>query len=533
MLSAYLYRTRKSLLKRPLKFVLLLLALAMSVFMIFFPTLMAGEEDAVVRNPNVVLGGVSLVLIVMFNFMFFSGVKSGVIGFSQSDVNFHMAGPFSPKFNLIILVEGIIATCAILLWVLSCQVAVLYQLFGVSSADVIAILCGSALTMIIGFLISSFIGAKFAEDEKKKRNFLIGLAVVDILYVGAFVLTCMNKYGSFDTFKALGFKGIMAEFGTSVFSQVYPVAGWISLIYAGIVKNSLVYLIVGIALIVLTFVAIYLLYSKSELDYYETAIAYAQKVADIKEARKAGVDTDTANINRKIKVGKESLKTGWGANAFATMHFLQNARASKLFFVNSLGLMYRLICAVYMFIMSRSAGEDMGPMYYTVMGLTMITLLNVVVYGGGKTVLEFNKPYIFMVPESASSKLFYCLLADLPEIIFDSVLCAAIIWYFAKVKIFIAVGVFVMMIVFDYLCELVALIELRICRGLGRFLLMFVRYVLVYAILLIAIIPAAIVYNIVGSLMAFVLTMAGCGVIIIAVLLLASANIIDRVEFNS
>ena len=59
MLSAYLYRTRKSLLKRPLKFVLLLLALAMSVFMIFFPTLMAGDEDAVVRNPNVVLGGIS------------------------------------------------------------------------------------------------------------------------------------------------------------------------------------------------------------------------------------------------------------------------------------------------------------------------------------------------------------------------------------------------------------------------------------------------------------------------------------------
>lgn len=530
MLSAYLYRVRKSLLKRPLKFVLLLLAVAMSVFMIFFPTLMADSEDAVVRNPNLVLGGISLVLMLMFDFMFYSGVKNGVVGFSNSDVNFHLAGPFTEKFNLIILVEGVITTCAMLLWVLSCQVAVLYSIFGVNSVDVLALLVGGLFSMLLSYLVASFLGAKFAEEEGVKNKILIGLLAVNLVLIGGFLLSMVKRYGSFGAVTSLGIKNIIADFGSSIFSQCFPVAGWLSLIYGGIVKNSLVYLLVGIALIVLFIVFICALYANVDLDYYETAIANAQKVADIIEARKAGVDTDTANMNKKIKVGKESLKSGWGASAFTYMHFLQNARASKFFFVNSLALLYRFITAVYMFMMKGTYEDD--KMMALIMGLMMISLLNVVIYGGGKTVLEFNKPFIFMVPESGPKKLFACLMADLPEMTFDSILATAIFWFILKPGPLALGGLFVFIMVFDCLCELTALVMMRLFRGLGRFLLMFVRYILIYAFFFIAMIPAIVVYYIVGSLAALIGAGALGGIIMIAIMLLCSANIVDRVEFE-
>ena len=167
-----------------------------------------------------------------------------------------------------------------------------------------------------------------------------------------------------------------------------------------------------------------------------------------------------------------------------------------------------------------------------IMGLMMISLLNVVIYGGGKTVLEFNKPFIFMVPESGPKKLFACLMADLPEMTFDSILATAIFWFILKPGPLALGGLFVFIMVFDCLCELTALVMMRLFRGLGRFLLMFVRYILIYAFFFIAMIPAIVVYYIVGSLAALIGVGALGGIIMIAIMLLCSANIVDRVEFE-
>ena len=68
-------------------------------------------------------------------------------------------------------------------------------------------------------------------------------------------------------------------------------------------------------------------------------MASAQKLADLKEAKRAGVDTDTAKVNEKVKVGRETLTKGWGASVFTYRHFLENSRVSKLFFIN-----YLFIC---------------------------------------------------------------------------------------------------------------------------------------------------------------------------------------------
>ena len=213
---------------------------------------------------------------------------------------------------------------------------------------------------------------------------------------------------------------------------------------------------------------------------------------------------------------------------FFHRHLFENKRATKLFFVNQLSLLYRLITVFYMAILCNVDND--GPSMGIISGFAMMIILNSIIFGGGKTVLEFNRPYIFMVPEKASRKLFNCILSELPEMIFDSILCAAIMWYFAKLDILACAGVALMMVVFDLLFELMALIALRLFKGLGRVLLTMFRTFMGYGIVLAAVVPGIIVYFITKSMFFMTLTAAGIGIVILAILFTVSRNLIDRVE---
>ena len=177
MLSSYLYRVRRSALKHPWKFIIVIFFLAIFGIMMAYPTLMAMpnsdgtmSESFVPRDIDVVRGGIYLILVVMFNFMFYTGLKNGVVGFSTADVNFHMAGPFTPRFNLIIAASGTMQICLVFTFFLSTQTAIIYKAIGVSSLDLIAILVGAFLSGIIGYFAGSYFGAMFCDDEKKKNG---------------------------------------------------------------------------------------------------------------------------------------------------------------------------------------------------------------------------------------------------------------------------------------------------------------------------------------------------------------------------
>jgi len=526
MLSATLYRFRKDLAKKPWIIPLVIVAVAVMGLMVFTSAL---DSDDSVRNTDLVIGGINMILIIMMDFIFFSGLNNGVVGFTFADVNFHLAGPFSEKFNLLIAATGIAKLCTLMLWVLCCQSGVLHMSLGLGPADIVALLISSAIVLSVGYLLGAFFAACFNNNEKKLKTVKIVAIAVNVIFVALTFMSLYKSCGSVEGIRLLGFKGIVTAAGTTLWAKIFPVAGWVNLIYSGIVVKNTVWLLVGIITTVMAITGLIMLFLKGDVDYYETAMAGAQKVADAKEAKKAGLDTDTAKLNRKIKVGKETLNGGWGASAFMYRHLFENKRATKFFFVNQLSILYRIITVGYMAIMSKTDGE-MGAKTSLIAGFAMMIMLNAVIFGGGKTVLEFNKPYIYMVPEKASSKLFSCIVSELPEMIFDSILCAGIMGYFAKLDLLACVGVFVMMIVFDLLFELMALLSIRIFRSLGRVLLVMLRTFMGYAVVFAAMIPAIIVYVVTKSMFFMALTAAGVGVVILLILLVIAKDMIDKVE---
>lgn len=528
MLSAYLYRIRKQALKRPVILILGVLAVAFCVVMLFFPMLMQmDEEEIVVHNNDLIIGAINLILIVVMNFMFFSGLTNGAVGYSFADVNFHLAGPFTPRFNLVIAASGVLKIAAIFLWVFCCQVATLYSAFGVNTADMFGLIISIGFVIVTSYALGAFFCAYFDQNEKAKKTAIAVSVAIEAVFAIVAFLMLLNKYGSFSAIKALGGKGIIAALGSTFAVKAFPIAGWIGLVYSGILLKNILYIILGIVLTLAVFAVIYVLFSRFEINYYETALISAQKVADMEESKKAGIDSDSAKLNTKIKVGKETYNKGWGASAFMHRHFLENKRASKFFFINPLALFYRLFTFVYLFIFASSS--DMESMTVFISGLIMILLLNAIVFGGGKTVLEFNRPFIFMIPEKGSKKIMSCLLASIPEMVFDSIVCAAGMWYFAKLSIEETIAIGILFFVFDVLCQLIGVLSVRYMRGLGRVLLTFVRYILIFVISMIAVVPGMIVAFAVNMTVGF-FVMAGIGLVINAILLIPASRAIDNVD---
>ncbi|MBQ7274129.1 MAG: hypothetical protein IJR15_01610 [Clostridiales bacterium] len=534
MLRAYLYRVRRSALKHPWKFLLLLLFIGIFVIMMAFPTLMAMpnsdgtvSDSFVPRDIDVVRGGLYLFLVVMFNFMFYTGLKNGVVGFSTADVVYHMAGPFTPRFNLILAASGTMQICVVFAFFISTQTAMIYNAIGVSTVDLLYIVFGSFVSALIGYFLGSFFGALYSDDEDEgKRNKVMTVGIVlDLIAVGGFAVTAFVN----NTLLPFSAKGALAAFGNSWFIKAFPGGGWVAMIYDGIISRSPVLTAAGAVLVIASLAVLFVVYTRFDLNYYEAAIAYAQKAHDMAEAKRAGVDADTAAMTKRAKVGKEKLGSGEGASALTAIHFLMNKRGSKFFFVNPLAMMYRLITAGYLFFMSQSGSND-NPKSLIISAFMMMILLNAVVYAGGKTVTEFTKHYIYLIPETSKSKLFACLKADIPEMAFDSVLCALLMNLLVGLSWPEAIAFGGMMIVFDLLCEMAALLIMRLLPMLGKYLLMMVRYIGVMIAVSIAIVPLVAVTAITSELFFGIIAGAVTGIILIAILLPIASVVVDRAE---
>ncbi|MBO4637478.1 MAG: hypothetical protein J5685_10075 [Clostridiales bacterium] len=535
MMSAYLYRLRRQAVKKPLFLVLGILCFLSSVGMIAIASLMS-RDGGTARDSSLIIAGFNAIFVVFFNYVFVTALSQGVAGFTVADVNFHLAGPFTSRFNLLLAATNIFKICLLFIWILTCQVALLVNTFGFRSSDMIYMIIGDFIVMGIAYFAGAFLSGWLDEKPVGKKAAYIGLAACDLVFIGGGAVSAIIKAGSFEAFRAMGGKAIVSHIFNSVWAKAFPVAGWMDLFFDGLINNNIVYLIIGLLLVIAIISLLVYLFMEVDFNYYETAITTAEKVEDMREAQKAGLDPDSVRINSKAKVGSETLTKGWGASAFAYCHHLQNKRTGKLFFINTQTIIYRVITLFYLMFMSGSSfgGEEGSGMASLSAALTMTLMLNAVLYGGGKTVLEFNKPFLFLVPEKGSKKLLSCILSDVPEMIFDSIITTAMIFYFLKFSIIESVALFLFLLAFNYLCELLGICTVRLFRGMGRFLLVFMRYILVGAAVAVTLIPAFAISAVINGGM--VGTLLICTVLMIplaVILMFLGRNIVENMEYGS
>ncbi|MCQ2482659.1 MAG: putative ABC exporter domain-containing protein [Clostridia bacterium] len=481
MLNSLLYRYRKQFIKKPVNMLLSLVAVVFVIFMILFPTLMQiDSEEAIMYDSEIVSGLFGILSFVCFFISISAVTKGKITGYSLADVNFHFAGPFSRKFNKIISVIGNIQISLVICFVFCCQSALIYSISGITSVDLVVMLVLIFMSTITGSLLSNIFAPVVADNESLKR----AVSVVIYACVGVFILfgfvEVYKAAGSVSSILSLGLPTIIKLVGNSPISRFFPYSGWFSSVYVGIITHNYLLLIISIVLSVLGIAAVVYFLDRLDIEYYELASETALKVADLVAARKAGVDSDTARINNKVKVGKEIFNRGWGANAFMHKNFFEYKRQTKFFFVNPLSVFYRIFIFVYLMIMSKT-----NPDLVFMESLFMNFILNAVIYAGGKSVLEFNRPFFYMIPEKAGVKLWYCILADIPTMIFDSVICLISMLILTDRNMVSVLGwVFymIMFVTFDLFCEFMAVIIIKKFSGLDKIGLTIVRNLIIYAV---------------------------------------------------
>ena len=489
MIRAYLYRMFITVKRRPIADIVAVVGIFSAVL-----TIMHLEDipyNLIPRSQDTVLGVLSLMLILAFDYAFVTGFRSGILGYNPADMTFQFAAPFTRVFNLFVSFPYGVGSLLVFIWLICVNSPVLKWWIGFTATDMAAFVVEAFFIMSLTFMITSFISARFTDKIWPKVVAVAGLLMLNGLFIALVIKDLIGIYGSFDAVREASLVDNLTIAGNTGWADMFPIAGWIGLFYKGMLRGSSSYLPVVVVLYAVLWIAVVLLYRKGKFDFYETAVLNTSRIVEIVEASRAGVEAVNTGIARTAVVGREVYKRGWGSTAFFHMHLFENLRTSKLFFINKVAMIYRVFALIVLLITDSIMPEDLDVIVI-VIGICTMMVLNAIVFGGGKTVMELGRPYFFIVPEKTSYKLMLCLLADVPEMVFDALVCALMIKLVAwdEFGLLPAVMFVLMMTVFDLLAQTVGIVCVKLLRQFGKFSMMFARYVLMVALLVIGMIPS-------------------------------------------
>lgn len=489
MIRAYLYRMFITVKRRPIADILAVAGIFTAIYSVMH--LNSIKESLVPRDNATVLGILSLLLILCFDYAFVTGFRSGILGYHPADMTFQFAAPFTRVFNLFVSFPYGVGSLVVFIWLLCVNSPVFAWWIGFRTSDMAAFVIEAFFIMSVTFMITSFISARFTDKIWPKVAAVVFMLALNALFIGLVMKELISIYGSFDAVRAGNLVDNLTIAGNLKWADYFPVAGWIGLFYKTILGSSSMSVVPGVVLYVVLWIATVILYRKGKFDFYENAVINTSRILEIVEASKAGVEAVNTGIARTAVVGNEVYKRGWGASAFFHMHLFENLRTSKLFFINKVALIYRVFALIVLLIADSVMPEELDVIV-VIVGICTMMVLNAIVFGGGKTVLELGRPYFFLVPEKTSKKLALCLLADVPEMLFDAVVCAFMVKLVAwnDFGLLPFVTFIVMMTAFDLLAQTVGIICVKLLRQFGKFSMMFARYILMVALMIIGMIPS-------------------------------------------
>lgn len=539
--NATVYRFVHSLRRKIIPMLFVLAGIAGGVYAVWY----LDHITLAVHSPDTeaMMGLFSILSVICFDYAFAVGFRSGVLGYSLSDVVYCFAGPFSKKHNLFLSFYSGGASALFFIWLICANSPLMTIWVGVRTADVVGFVIGAFFTVFITFLGSSYLSARFCDNLRAKIICIVTLLAGNLIMGLLILKDLIGTFGSFAAVKEQDPALIVKLIGNSFYMELFPIGGWNQIVYKEIVTGGMTHRSIVVILLYIAILAILIaLYIKTDFDFYENAYENAARIADIIEASKAGVEAVNTGIARTAVVGKEVYKRGWGSSAFFHMHLFENKRTSKLFFVNKVALVYRVF-ALILLLIADGMMEEYWDVLLVIIGIATMLVLNAIVFGGSKTILEFNRPYIYTVPEKSGRKLMMCILSDIPEMLFDALICTLIIKLVASEPfgILAMISFITMMVSFDLLSETAGILCAKLLRRFGKFALMTVRYILIVVLIVIGMLPGELFTNLVTGdaadnidilLAVMILSMTGVYILLWLGVLSLSRIVFEKTDAN-
>lgn len=354
-----------------------------------------------------------ILLLVVVLWGIYGGSKKGSDFFLMADANILFAAPLKAQTVLMFRLSFQILALLFFTFYLIFQVPSMKLILGLDNFAIIAIFLAWGMLLFMSKLMSVFTYTLTATYEHLKKYvvpfvFAVGLLVVAA--TGAVYISTGSDYMA----------TLRLTYGAD-WSNYIPVFGW----YKAMVMNA----INGHVLASLGYMALNLVFLIAlvwgiwhiKADFYEDALAGAQKRDDMTKATLEGrnINKDkkqSAKRAQKLehKVQKSYELKGWGASVFLHKSILNRRRFSKFGFVTNTLLLYLAIGGLGAAFMAYKT--DLREI--SVIGLIMALTLFFRNFGN-PIEIESSHNWLFLVPEDPYKKVLYVILAGSVDCVLD------------------------------------------------------------------------------------------------------------------
>ncbi|NLJ31250.1 MAG: hypothetical protein GX424_06610 [Clostridiales bacterium] len=361
-----------------------------------------------------------------------SGLKNGAAFFQMSDVNFLFVSPISPKKILAYgLVKQMAATLLMMLFLLFYG-ATLSNLFGLAPWQTVALIGCVALLVFIMQIFALLIYS-FTSGRPERAN-AVRAAIYALVAAAAAIVVVSFLSGGSDL------EALLAAVSSPYLAWV-PVFGWIKGLAFGIILSNRTEAVLYGGLTLLALAGGILLFVRSDADYYEDVLQAAETTFELKKSIREGRSFQKRS-DKPIRVRETGINRGWGADTFFYKHLLQSKRKSRIPFVGTSSLVLvavNLILAVFLQNIGASESDPI-PTGVLMAGCLLASAYILFFFNiAGDWVMELAKPYIYLVPESSFSKLFWASLSSLIKPAADGLVIFTVLGVFVHANPFTTV----------------------------------------------------------------------------------------------
>lgn len=349
-----------------------------------------------------------------------TSLKSGASVFKMSDVNFLFVSPVSPKN---VLAYGLLKQMAGMLFgfiFMAFYSGTLLDTFGISFGDVAVIILGSVFFLftvqVFSLLLYSFVNGKpkRVSAAKAATYALLGLNVL-----AALAVFMKNGGTSSAIYAAIA----------SPYLEYIPIAGWfkgaIFALISGETGRALIFTILNVMFLILSII----LFVQTDTDYYEDVLESAEKRFELTSAVKERRSYSRRNSDistKHVKVGKEGIGKGCGADTFFYKHICEARRRSRFVFIDKSTFILLIINLIAYFVIRSVNGGYMpaGKIMLISTGISVYILF--FMNAAGDWTREIAKPYIYLVPEPPFKKLVWASMTTIIKPAFDGIIIFAV-----------------------------------------------------------------------------------------------------------
>lgn len=389
----------KNLKNKPSRLILLiaiLVILGLTLFQSLFQTVDLASLRPRQELEAIVFGVYGLIFGLSIN----QGIKSGGAMFRMSDVNFLFPSPLPKRSILIYAMTKSLGSSLFIGVFILFQYSNLRMQYGISMVDMLIIFLGYSLSAYLTTALFMLIYTYVSDDDRKKSIAIwICYGVLAIGPIYAFILY----------FNSQNLIAALVAAGSSPLVQWVPIFGWL----AAVVKYLLLgqYLLAAVWLLVCAaFLGlVFWFMTRSNREYYEDVIVAAQNMDQMKAQAASGTRIEKAKFNAKHR----GIGGGKGAIALFYKHMLEKKRTGTLGFRKT-SLIFMVVLIGMAFFMKRTGNFQflfgMSVYFMLIDFITSVRLSQ-----------ELDLPYIYLVPENPSKKLFFSILNEFPNTIIESV----------------------------------------------------------------------------------------------------------------